>query len=178
MPIYKPSAVILDMPPLTATFGHSEEECAGALLIWTLSKDGDEWKFISLKRMGELMQEAITAKPVPNPIAWWVTNPFFHPDFESLVKHGFIEKQETEGEPSFGFMEKAFEKIEKWVPHVWTIEVAGWGSTQMVALEYEAEAFRHHKANFEHGVGKKTRLTGATPQELERYRAEGPHHLE
>jgi hypothetical protein len=67
-------------------------------------------------------------------------------------------------------------------PHevaVWTINIPSWGSTQYVATEAEAEEWRRDKARSERSAGAtKRRLTGATPQELRRYKHVGPHHLE
>lgn len=67
-------------------------------------------------------------------------------------------------------------------PHevaVWYIRIPTWGGTQYVATEAEAEEWRRHKAKAEQSAGStKQRHTGATPQELARYAAVGPHHLE
>lgn len=113
---FKPSEVVLSMPPLTACFEKTEAECAAAMLVWALARSCDDWTFIPLKQIGALLGAALDAAPVPEPIASWARNPFFNPDFERLSSNGYIAKQEIAGAKGYVFTEKGLERLARWVP--------------------------------------------------------------
>lgn len=113
---YKPSRVYLSMPPLTACYGKSEAEHAAAIIVWVCQVEGDEWsEFLPLKFMGEVLDKALKSKPVPEPVCWWSTNPFFKPDFELLEKGGYIAKGEALGAKGYVLQEKFFEPLKRWL---------------------------------------------------------------
>lgn len=93
MPIdFKPSDIVLAAIPLVDTMGKAEAELAAALLLIGLQHSGDEWRALPAREMGLALQPLVD-KP---PVKYW-SNPFVHPDFGELVKRGFAEFIEHDG---------------------------------------------------------------------------------
>jgi hypothetical protein len=112
---FKPSQVHLGVPPLCACFGKTEAECAAALLVWASQQFGDEWQRLPLKKIGEMLDVALKSDPVPEPIRWWATNPFFRPDFDLLTTDGFIKRSVVDDEKGYILTPSFFARIERWV---------------------------------------------------------------
>jgi len=112
---FKPSQVVLIVPPLCACFDKTEAECAAGLLVWASQQLGDEWQRLPLKKLGEVLDVALKSEPVPEPIRSWGGNPFFRPDFDRLTTDGHIERSEIDGEKGYVLMPSFFERIARWV---------------------------------------------------------------
>ncbi|MEM6988886.1 MAG: hypothetical protein AAF721_00270 [Myxococcota bacterium] len=67
-------------------FGRCEAEVAAAFLLWTLTSNGDEWRPVRPKEIGEAIRELLDSEAEPPP---WMNNPFARPDFYELVERGF-----------------------------------------------------------------------------------------
>ena len=82
----KPSDVaLLDPGPLTGTFDHTEAEAAAAYLLLTMRHGPDTFRPVGAKEVGTiagLHREESGFR--------WLTNPFFRPDFDSLVGVGAV----------------------------------------------------------------------------------------
>lgn len=125
-PEFKPSQVVLTMPPLTACFRKTEAECAAAILVWACQQLGDEWQHLSCKTLSDTLGEALAANPVPEPVRTWGRNPFFRPDFARLTSDGFIEQSEIDGEKGYLMTPRFFEQLAPWVrPINGTVAVVG-----------------------------------------------------
>lgn len=123
---FKPSQVVLTMPPLTACFGKTEAECAAAMLVWACQQLGDERQRLSLKVLGATLDAALKADPVPEPVRSWGRNPFFRPDFDRLTSDGYIDRSEIDGENGYVLTPRFFERLAKWVQPVnGTVAVVG-----------------------------------------------------
>lgn len=115
MPNFKPSQVYLGMPPLGACFNKCEAECAAAVLVWACQQLGDEWQRLPVKTLGETLDVALKADPMPEPVKSWARNPFFRPDFDRLTADGFIERSEIEGEKGYVLTPAFFDRLTRWV---------------------------------------------------------------
>lgn len=84
---FKPSDVDLGGVPLAGTMGKAERECAAALLLRALIRNGDNWQELPPRAIG-LAMKADMEEGVP-PTAIFKNNPFWNPDFRSLVDAGY-----------------------------------------------------------------------------------------
>jgi hypothetical protein len=109
---FKPSEVVLGMPPLTACFNKTEAECAAAMLVWYMSNTGDAWQSVTLQKLAKLMRSALDEKPIPEPVASWNRNLFFRPDFARLISDGFVSKGDNE---EIVFTELGLSRLRSWV---------------------------------------------------------------
>jgi hypothetical protein len=108
---FKPSEVVLAMPPLTACFKKIEAEYAAALLVWYMSRTGDAWQSVTPQQLGNLMGSALDKLPIPEPVASWNRKPFFRPDFARLISDGFVVK----GDEGLAFTELGLNRLRTWV---------------------------------------------------------------
>ena len=107
--VFKPSDVVLSMPPLTACFGRSEREHAAACIVLYCQLHGDAWGPITPKQLGEmLLSEADNA-----PLKDWAANPFFRPDPRDLAERGYATIDEETG--AVAFTPLGIERLRPWV---------------------------------------------------------------
>lgn len=134
--LFKPSEVLLTIPPLTATMTRAEVEYAAALIVFACTWRGDMWQPIRFIDIREALREALvkadlrealaSSEPLSARVQWArdvVNNPFLRPDVQSLISLGFAEKLPNklpgEGEQPIvvQLLPAAFEAIAKrWVP--------------------------------------------------------------
>ena len=120
LPTFKPSDVRFGgFPPFVGTFRKTEAEMAAALLVRTMQAPGDEWRAVSLPEVGARLKEDVDAEREP-----WKslsTNPFFRPDFGSLVSDGFCEWKSggdapiTDPQRLLAFTPSGIEALRRWV---------------------------------------------------------------
>lgn len=84
---FKPSQVLIGVPPLVGTLGRSELEQAAAMIILTCQRLGDAWQAVSL----EAVQETLCKLGSRPSLQRFLSNPSFRPDFEALTEAGFAE---------------------------------------------------------------------------------------
>lgn len=124
--LFKPSEVLLIVPPLVGTMKRAEVEYAAALIVFACAWKGDTWQPIRFREVQAASREALEAKD-PTPHQQWARDilavPFFRPDVHSLIALGFAEKLPNklpgEGEQPMvvQLTPAAFEAIAKrWVP--------------------------------------------------------------
>lgn len=88
----KPSDILITGPcPLTGTFWRTEAEQCAALMIFVLAKNGDSWRAVTAREIGEVLRDILAAAkrevdPVSAPL--WMNNPTFRPDPDTLVERG------------------------------------------------------------------------------------------
>lgn len=119
-PSFKPSDVLLVVPPLTGTMNHSESEQAAALIVYVCTMKGDTWQPMLFGDVQAAAQAASEATEPTRRERWFrdiMRNPFIRPDVHKLVEEGFAEMLSAEREPIVvQLLPKAFEAIEKrWV---------------------------------------------------------------
>jgi len=73
--------------PLGGTLGRSELECAAALAIWTLQRNGDVWRRVWHDEVEACLR--VDAFSGAEPIRSWCRNPFFRPDLVGLHARHF-----------------------------------------------------------------------------------------
>lgn len=107
---FKPSDVLLDPVPLTATMGRTEREQAAAVMVRACQVLGDRWQPITWKQVREaLMRDFDDPKrPVG---AVWVSFPGFRPDMRDLCAKGFA----TLDGDAASFTEAGFAKLRSYV---------------------------------------------------------------
>lgn len=97
---FLPSDVVLSCPPLVDTMGRFEWEYAAALLVLANQQCGNAWQFATAV---QIAGAARTELDRPGPLRSWlyslVTNPFFNPDFDTLVERGFAIEAPGHGMP-------------------------------------------------------------------------------
>lgn len=84
---FRPSDVVLAVPPLVGTMGHAEAEFAAAVIVRTLAANGDTWRPVESIEISAVMRSDADAQI--EPFASLVRNPFFRPDIHDTVKRGF-----------------------------------------------------------------------------------------
>lgn len=109
---FKPSQVIIIVPPLVATMGRAESEHAAALLVLACQCHGDTWGSMTPRQVGEAIQWALDGNRDPWPSL--NRNPFFKPDIYELVSKGFARWTENEGGP-VAFTDAGLERLRRWV---------------------------------------------------------------
>lgn len=118
---FRPSDVILRVPPLTDTMRKTEIECAAALLVATLALRGDEWRPLLWSDVQEAARACRGEKPEgpegPEDRAasflWDVQrNPFLRPDFPGLLAGGFATKDDS---GAITFTHEGLAALAKWV---------------------------------------------------------------
>lgn len=88
MVTFRPSDVVLSAYfPLGGTLGRSELECAAALVIWTLRRNGNVWRRVWRDEMQACPQLDFLSGV--EPMHSWGSNPFFHPDLRGLEARHF-----------------------------------------------------------------------------------------
>jgi hypothetical protein len=100
---FKPSDVVLGIPPLCGTMGKSEIEVAAAIVVRALAIHGDAWRELTEAEM----QRAIDGDPYIDSLA---RDPFLNADFCGLRHHGYGTEPNC-----YGLTEKGIEAIRKWV---------------------------------------------------------------
>lgn len=109
-PKYKPSEVVLAVPPLCGTMKKAEVEFAASIVVAACHHFGDKWQPLALKELGVAIRELLEAKAEPwNSLN---TNPFFRPDIGALIESPFAEKGD-DGRLSFTM--EGFEALKRWV---------------------------------------------------------------
>ncbi len=106
---FKPSKVILSMPPLTACFGHSEREHAAACIVLYCKINGDKWQPATPKQLGEML----ISEGEKEPVKYWITNPFFRPDIRDLADLGYATIDEETN--AVAFTSLGIESLRPWV---------------------------------------------------------------
>lgn len=109
---FKPSQVVLIVPPLVATMGRAESEHAAALLVFACATKDDTWGPIEPQEMSKIILTAIKEQREP-----WHSlnrNPFFKPDFYELVSKGFARWTAEEGK-ALAFTDDGIERLRPWV---------------------------------------------------------------
>lgn len=97
-----PSSLRIAIPPFVGTLGSSEIEHAAALIVRACQVRADKWQPL----LWDDLQKAITpdVENRATTIAALVRNPFFSPDFVSLVEKGWAA---WHGKPGTGKLELA-----------------------------------------------------------------------
>lgn len=108
---FKPSQVVLAIPPLCGTMGKSEIEYAAALYICACRHFGDEWQPLPPEKIGEAINADLDAKK--DPLHSLRDNPFFRPDLHAFVHSEFVNMEYEHG--PIEFTEAGYEAIRKWV---------------------------------------------------------------
>lgn len=111
-PAFKPSEVILVVPPLVATMGHAGSQHAASLLVLGCQFHGDTWGPMSSRQVGEAIKWALEEKREPWPSL--NRNPFFKPDIYELVSKGFARWTEEDG-GTVAFTDEGLERLRRWV---------------------------------------------------------------
>jgi hypothetical protein len=110
---FKPSQVVIIVPPLVATMGRAESEHAATLLVLACATKGDTWGPIQPEEVGKAIHVALEERREP-----WHSlnrNPFFKPDFYELVSKGFARWTQEEGKGPIAFTDKGLERLRRWV---------------------------------------------------------------
>ncbi|MFL5303049.1 MAG: hypothetical protein ACJ79R_22185, partial [Anaeromyxobacteraceae bacterium] len=109
------SQVVLGVPPLTGTMGHSECEHAAAIIVRVCQVRGDRWQPVSPAMLGEVINTDLDAKA--EPFHSLNRNPFFRPDFCELVEKGFARWCGTDGEKGLPIelTEAGIAALRRWV---------------------------------------------------------------
>ncbi|HEY0881626.1 MAG TPA: hypothetical protein VGE37_03195 [Archangium sp.] len=100
-PAFKPSQVVLTVPPLTGTLKRSEVECAAALIVYVCTVKGDAWQPMTFADLHTALRSALASKERTVREQWicsMVENPFVRPDVHALVDLGFAERLSKDGE--------------------------------------------------------------------------------
>jgi len=84
---FRPSDVVLMPIPLTGTFGCSELECAAALAVWTLRRNGNTWRRLWHDEMEACLRVDVLSGA--EPVSSWCRNPFFRPSLAGLQERHF-----------------------------------------------------------------------------------------
>jgi len=87
---FKPSHVVLAVPPLTGTMGRAEREHAAAIIVRTCQVQGDEWKSVTEDQVMAMLTADLEAGT--QPFVSLIKNPFFKPDPAALVAAGFAKR--------------------------------------------------------------------------------------
>lgn len=110
---FRPSQVVLAVPPLCGTMGHAEREFAASLIVRACQARGDAWQPIDLKTLGEVLGDDLAAKVEP-----WASlnrNPFFRPDFRELADGTFGRWTGEPGESAIELTPAGVEALRRWV---------------------------------------------------------------
>ncbi len=110
---YKPSEIVLGVPPLVGTMGRAVAEHAAALMVRACVRNGDRWQEMTPPMVGEAMKADADEKIEPT--CSLVENPFFRPNMHALVDAGYAEWVDEERGP-LRFTDKAIEAMRRWVP--------------------------------------------------------------
>lgn len=112
---FKPSQVFLGQL-LVASFGRAEREAAALLFVRACQVNGDEWQALTPRTVGEAIRADLDAGR--EPLASLNRNPFFRPDFWSLVAEGFARWTGDAGGP-LELTGKGLEALRRWalLPH-------------------------------------------------------------
>jgi len=112
---FKPSQVVLGVPPLVATMGCAEAEFAAALIVRACHALGNAWQPIAWKQIREVVLSDFDAKR--EPFASLIQNPFFRPDVHDLVERGCARwtTSDDSGEGSVELTADGLEKLRRWV---------------------------------------------------------------
>ena len=112
---FKPSDVVLHVPPLTDTMKKTESEHAAALMVRVCQVRGDMWQEVPWAAVKEVIRADVAAET--EPVASLMRNPFFRPMVDRLASDGYVT---TTGEPgkieSLKFTEKGLRAISQYVP--------------------------------------------------------------
>lgn len=119
---FKPSHVALTTPPLTATMGKTEVECAAAVIVFALARGGDEWRPITAKEVGGVIRHAMDNGV--EPVKSWSSNPFLTPDFAGLIAGGFVTRTPSDDGAVLEFVPAAIERLRPWVLGLASVEGA------------------------------------------------------
>lgn len=108
----KPSEVEIAPPvPFMNTFGRAEYEATVALLVMACEHNGDEFRALTPRQIGE----ALVAVHEREPWKSWSRNPFFRPNIRDLVDAGFAEfLGDAEKECPVRLTREALARLEKW----------------------------------------------------------------
>ena len=108
---FKPSNVVLGIPPLCGTMKKAEIEFAATLYICACRHFGNKWQPLEPKLIGEAIRADLESGT--EPLASLNHNPFFRPDMYAFVHSEYVHMTE-EHEP-IEFTEAGFEALRKWV---------------------------------------------------------------
>jgi hypothetical protein len=100
-PGFKPSDVVLLVPPLTDTMRKAEVEQAAALIVYVCTVKGDAWQPMTWNDLQAAIKVALDATEPTAREQWLraiIRNPFVRPDVHELCNRGFAEKLSKEGE--------------------------------------------------------------------------------
>lgn len=99
---FKPSEVLLTVPPLCGTMKRAETEYAAALIVFACTAKGDAWQPVTFADIQAAAKAALEMKE-PSQRDQWARDilgiPFLRPDVQTLIKLGFAEKLSNDGEP-------------------------------------------------------------------------------
>lgn len=111
---FKPSDVFLvAFPPLVGTMGKAELEAAAAMLVRACQVNGNEWSPRSPMDVGLALKADIDAGVEP-----WTSlnrNPFFRPDFRTLIDSGFARYTDESLEAPIEFTPMGLQALRPWV---------------------------------------------------------------
>ncbi len=111
---FKPSQVVLRIPPLCDTYRRSEIEHAIALVVFTCAATGDTWRGVPWSEIQDALRAAVENKT--EPMCSLIRNPFFCPDIHAAIRAGHAK---WDAEPDSGpvsLTPAAIEALRKWVP--------------------------------------------------------------
>lgn len=114
---FKPSQVVLDVPPLPGTFGKSELEHAAAIIVRVSQALGDVWQPATWKQVQSVLRTDATNGTLPfgGENGGLLANPFFRPDVYGLVEGGFARDVGEGGEKAFELTPAGIARLERWV---------------------------------------------------------------
>lgn len=87
---FKPSQVVLTVPPLAGTMGRSEREHAAAIIVRVCQVKGDVWRAVTWAEAKEVLKSDLDAGI--EPMASLLENPFFKPDVGGLTAAGLASR--------------------------------------------------------------------------------------
>jgi hypothetical protein len=120
---FKPSELVLEVPPFPEAFGSKRHEFAVALMVYTCRMLGDQWGPLLPEAIGGMGIEA--AKMGVEPFASLILDARFAPDFPRLVAaqlarwrpdfRAALPANMRNGEPAIELEPRAILKLARWV---------------------------------------------------------------
>jgi hypothetical protein len=110
---FRPSDVVISLPPLCGTLGKAEIEYAVAMVVRTLAATDDTWRGVSWGEIQGVMRADLAA--ARDPFSAMLRNPFFRPDIHAAVAAGHAIWDGDEGSGPVRLTLSAVDALRKWV---------------------------------------------------------------